>query len=148
MAKEFSADLKVRVRFMPFQLYPQLPSGTSNRGMPKDDIFRELLKELTGMGKTILISSHILTELSELCNRIGIIEGGKLVFEGARAELNERLESHTSVVVHPVPEDFEKALNLLQDASFTESTVSEPYGPTVFWVVPRELKPPDLKPVE
>ncbi|TET33285.1 MAG: ABC transporter ATP-binding protein [Planctomycetota bacterium] len=43
---------------------------------------RELLKELQRMGKTILISSHILSELGEMCNSIGIIEQGKLVFSG------------------------------------------------------------------
>ena len=39
---------------------------------------RELLKELGRMGKTILISSHILHELAELCDTVGIIEQGKL----------------------------------------------------------------------
>ncbi len=44
--------------------------------------FRELLKELQRMGKTILVSSHILTELSTICNTVGIIETGKLVAAG------------------------------------------------------------------
>src|SRR4029079_9860756 len=39
---------------------------------------KELLNTLRGMGKTILISSHILPELAEICNKIGIIERGKL----------------------------------------------------------------------
>jgi len=43
---------------------------------------RELLKELKKMGKTILISSHILHELAELCNVVGIIERGQLLFNG------------------------------------------------------------------
>ena len=43
---------------------------------------RELLKELRRMGKTIVISSHILHELAELCNTVGIIETGKLVAAG------------------------------------------------------------------
>jgi ABC-2 type transport system ATP-binding protein len=47
---------------------------------------RELLKELKRMGKTILISSHILHELSELCNTVGIIERGKLLFAGTVRE--------------------------------------------------------------
>ena len=46
---------------------------------------RELLKELHRMGKTILISSHILPELAELCTSIGIIEQGELVFQGSVA---------------------------------------------------------------
>ena len=45
VAKELSDKCKVQVRFMPFQLYPQLPTGTSNAGMPKDDIFRGLLNQ-------------------------------------------------------------------------------------------------------
>ena len=44
---------------------------------------RELLKELKRMGKTIIISSHILHELAELCNVVGIIERGKLLFNGS-----------------------------------------------------------------
>jgi ABC-2 type transport system ATP-binding protein len=43
---------------------------------------RGLLKELRSMGKTILVSSHILPELADICNKIGIIERGKLLFDG------------------------------------------------------------------
>jgi len=43
---------------------------------------RELLKELRGMKKTIMVSSHILPELADICNKIGIIERGKLLFNG------------------------------------------------------------------
>jgi ABC-2 type transport system ATP-binding protein len=53
---------------------------------------RELLKELTRMGKTILISSHILHELGQLCSRICIIEAGRLVTEGPVQELFKKLE--------------------------------------------------------
>jgi ABC-2 type transport system ATP-binding protein len=52
---------------------------------------REILKELARMGKTILISSHILHELSQLCSPIGILEAGQLVFEGPLSEINRRL---------------------------------------------------------
>src|SRR5512145_833071 len=43
---------------------------------------RGLLKELRTMGKTILVSSHILPELADICNKIGIIERGRLLFDG------------------------------------------------------------------
>lgn len=43
---------------------------------------KELLKTLKNMGKTILISSHILSELGDMCNKIGIIERGKLLASG------------------------------------------------------------------
>jgi ABC-2 type transport system ATP-binding protein len=41
---------------------------------------RELIKELRKMNKTIMVSSHILPELADICNKIGIIERGKLLF--------------------------------------------------------------------
>lgn len=53
---------------------------------------RELLKELRSMGKTILISSHILHELGQFCTRIGIIEAGKLVAEGSLDEIYRTLD--------------------------------------------------------
>src|SRR6202008_4409606 len=43
---------------------------------------RALLKELRKMGKPILVSSHILPELADICNKIGIIERGQLLFDG------------------------------------------------------------------
>jgi ABC-2 type transport system ATP-binding protein len=49
--------------------------------------FRALLKELRRMGKTILISSHILTELSDVCNRVGILEAGRMVATGTVEEI-------------------------------------------------------------
>ena len=51
---------------------------------------RELLKELHRMGKTILISSHILLELADLCDKIGIIERGEIRFTGTVHEIMER----------------------------------------------------------
>ncbi|HEY3788321.1 MAG TPA: ABC transporter ATP-binding protein [Urbifossiella sp.] len=43
---------------------------------------RKLIKRLRGMNKTIMLSSHILPELADICNKIGIIERGKLIFNG------------------------------------------------------------------
>jgi ABC-2 type transport system ATP-binding protein len=48
---------------------------------------RELLKELQRLGKTIVVSSHILHELAQLCSRIAIIDHGKLVAEGALEDI-------------------------------------------------------------
>ena len=54
---------------------------------------RELLKELKRMGKTIIVSSHILLELSELCTHIGIIEKGSLLVSGGVDEIVERIKT-------------------------------------------------------
>lgn len=64
---------------------------------------RELLKELRRMGKTIIISSHILKELAELCNVVGIIERGSLVFNGTVKELVQRAKLGRVVHVRVAP---------------------------------------------
>ena len=53
---------------------------------------RELLRELGAMGKTVVLSSHILSELAELCDSIGIIERGRLVTSGRLDEIRYRLQ--------------------------------------------------------
>lgn len=59
----------------------------------------ELLKELRSMGKTILVSSHILPELAKVCNKIGIIERGKLLFDGdVQAAIRQVRQRHRLVV--------------------------------------------------
>src|SRR4051812_33603756 len=64
----------------PKVLLPDEPAGNLD---PRARIeMRELLKELQRMGKTILISSHILPELQDLCNTVGIIEQGELIYSG------------------------------------------------------------------
>lgn len=59
---------------------------------------RELLKELRRMGKTILISSHILPELADLCNTVGIIERGELLYSGPVSDIVKR--ARTGTVIH------------------------------------------------
>ncbi len=54
---------------------------------------RDLLTELRSLGKTIFLSSHILTELSDVCTSIGILEKGQLVVAGPIAEIGARLEA-------------------------------------------------------
>src|SRR5947208_16010785 len=56
---------------------------------------RELLKELRRMGKTILITSHILPELQDLCNTVGIIERGELLYSGPWTEIVKKAKTGT-----------------------------------------------------
>jgi ABC-2 type transport system ATP-binding protein len=58
---------------------------------------KALLKELRRMGKTILISSHILTELADCCTSIGIIERGKLLMSGPIDEVYHRIQRNRTV---------------------------------------------------
>jgi ABC-2 type transport system ATP-binding protein len=52
---------------------------------------RELLRELRNLGKTILISSHILPELEELCTSVAIVDQGQVLAQGRVADIERRL---------------------------------------------------------
>lgn len=68
---------------------------------------RELLKELQGMGKTIIVSSHILHELSQFCTSIGIIEAGQMVAHGSLKEIYRALSLRRTIhiqLANPSPE--------------------------------------------
>src|SRR5271155_1363478 len=78
---------------------------------------RELLKELRRMGKTILISSHILPELADLCNTVGIIEQGELLYSGPLADIVRKVRSGTVVHVGVAENQAQAAALLSQDPS-------------------------------
>ena len=59
--------------------------------------FKNLIKSLHESGKTILISSHILPELSQMCTDLGIIESGKLLIDGRIDEIMARVESSNPI---------------------------------------------------
>ncbi|WP_102692827.1 ABC transporter ATP-binding protein [Rummeliibacillus pycnus] len=60
---------------------------------------RAILKQLKGKGKTILISSHILPELAEMCDEIGVIDQGKLMVHGSVAEIQAQLMGEKLITV-------------------------------------------------
>jgi ABC-2 type transport system ATP-binding protein len=73
---------------------------------------KELLKELKSMGKTIIISSHILPELADFCNKIGIIEQGELVVSGEVQAIMQQV-SGAHIYELKVAEDPEGAIEVL-----------------------------------
>lgn len=73
---------------------------------------RELLKELQAMGKTIIVSSHILPEMEEFCNKIGIIEKGELIVAGDVNTIARQVRGQQSIEVR-VLEEVERAEALL-----------------------------------
>ncbi len=75
---------------------------------------RELLKELSSLNKTIMISSHILTELAEMCTHIGIIERGRLLASGDVQTIMRSLRSHHVFEVHLLS-DLAEAAGLIQN---------------------------------
>jgi ABC-2 type transport system ATP-binding protein len=81
---------------------------------------RTLLKELGKLGKTIMVSSHILPELADICNKVGIIERGEMLFNGAVSDLMKLIRQRTvlnvGVVGNPEP-----VARLLENNSLVES---------------------------
>jgi ABC-2 type transport system ATP-binding protein len=108
---------RVLVHDPPLLLLDEPASGLDPRARIE---IRELLKELQRLGKTILVSSHILTELGEFCNKLGIIERGKLLVTGTIEDLVARARVHRIIAIEVV-EGREKALHALRSDGRVES---------------------------
>lgn len=76
-------------------------------------LVKALLKELRQMGKTILISSHILTELADICTSIGIIERGQLLMHGPIEDVYRQIRSHRNLDIR-VNSEVDKAASILR----------------------------------
>src|SRR5262249_31049250 len=75
---------------------------------------REFVRELCRMGKTVLVSSHILSELSDFCTSIGIIEAGRLLTAGRIDDITAELAGHVLLEI-TVKGDPEPALAALKE---------------------------------
>ena len=84
---------------------------------------RELIKQLGAMGKTIMVSSHILPELGDICNKVGIIARGELQYSDTIEALMDQLRKQ--LILHVgVSENSSGAAQLLRDLPVVE-TVEE-----------------------
>lgn len=77
---------------------------------------RALLRRLGGLGKTIIVSSHILPELADLCNKVGIIDKGVLNVNASVADVMKQVRDRTVLHVQ-VAGDADAAAKLLQQSS-------------------------------
>ena len=78
---------------------------------------KELLKNLHSMGKTIIISSHILSELSEMCNSIGIMNRGQLVTAGRIEDIMQQISGGSRIHIH-VASEIEPAVRMLKEQAY------------------------------
>ena len=83
-----------------------------------------ILQELQRMGKTIIISSHILSELQTLCNRVAIIEKGKLIYAGPVQGVRDQLATGRVVWVR-VSSDPVHAIEILKTLSEVTEAIAE-----------------------
>ncbi len=84
---------------------------------------REILREVGQMGKTVLISSHILPELSELCTSVTVLQKGRAVFSGSVDEMERRM--HGAPLVIRLAEQPEEPV-LKQAAQALETLFGQP----------------------
>jgi len=90
---------------------------------------RELLKRLGGRGKTIMVSSHILPELADICNKVGIIERGELLVNARVDEVMKKVRDQPVVLIELAQSressdytlHLEKAMKILSDDPMVES---------------------------
>ncbi len=83
---------------------------------------KEILKNLKCMGKTIIISSHILPELAELCTSIGIIDQGRMVISGSNEEIMQQVYNK-KVMRLKVRDRLDDAVLILKEYPFVDKLV-------------------------
>ena len=85
---------------------------------------RRLLKQLGEMDKTVIVSSHILPELADVCTRVGMIEKGNLIVDGQVAEVMRKARQR--IVLHiQVAGDQEAAARVIEESDVIESVSVE-----------------------
>lgn len=91
---------------------------------------RGLLKRLQSLGKTILVSSHILPELADICNRVGIIEHGRLLACGEVRDLLEQVRGRPTVRIGLVgpPQEAARLLEAAEEVAGVTVDAAAPGG--------------------
>ncbi len=76
---------------------------------------KDVLRSLKDMGKTVLISSHILPELSEMCDSLTIIDHGKLVFSGSVDALSKKMNGNAPLDIRLLNDQVDAAAVILKE---------------------------------
>lgn len=88
---------------------------------------RNLLRRLGELGKTIIVSSHILPELADICNKVGIINRGEMGFNGPISDLIKQVRPQTILEIQPVPgSDHPCIIRFLESSEIVERVDSRP----------------------
>lgn len=83
---------------------------------------RALMRRLGAMGKTIIVSSHILPELADVCNKVGIIDSGKMIACDDVASIIKRVSPNTTILIDLVkPQDAAKAIDTISPLTIVEN---------------------------
>jgi ABC-2 type transport system ATP-binding protein len=82
-----------------------------------------MIRELAEQGKTVLISSHILTELAEICDSVGIIEQGQLLATGSVAEIQQQRQNQRELVIRVLNDSAAAATKIKDKLQVADPTV-------------------------
>lgn len=85
---------------------------------------RDILRSLKNLGKTILISSHILPELAEMCDEIGVIDNGKLIAHGSVSEIQAKLLGDKTITTR-ISGDSSAAVAFFEESPFVSAISHE-----------------------
>lgn len=88
---------------------------------------RDILRSLKKMGKTILISSHILPELAEMCDEIGVIDNGRLIAHGSVADIQAQLQGERKITVQLATQS-ENCSNFFEENPYVSNIVLDEAG--------------------
>lgn len=87
---------------------------------------REILKKLKTLGKTVIISSHILPELAEMCNQVGIMQEGRLLAVGSVEEIMQKSNFSAQIILRVLSkEDVADAVEVIKGLGVFEMHVQE-----------------------
>ncbi len=92
---------------------------------------RKLIKRLREMNKTIMVSSHILPELADICNKIGIIERGKLIWNGTVDEAIREVRGRSVFTVSVGRARNEEAAKRIETYAEVEAVTPDPQGESI-----------------
>lgn len=99
---------------------------------------RRLMRRLGEMGKTIIVSSHILPELADVCNKVGIIDSGKMIASNDVASIIKQVSPNTTLLVTLVHaqdvtrgSDLLSGQNIVQNVAVEDSTLRVTLRPEV-----------------
>jgi ABC-2 type transport system ATP-binding protein len=117
--KEYSTGMKKRlgigqslIKDPEIIIYDEPTTGLDPEGKRR---FREHAEKINReKGKTVIISSHITTEIAPLCDRFGIMKEGEIVASGTKAELGEEVDSDLGILIEA--EDTDKLEEVLEDS--------------------------------
>ncbi|MGV2921989.1 ATP-binding cassette domain-containing protein [Streptomyces alfalfae] len=102
-----------------------LDEPTSGLDPLMEEVFQSCVTEARGRGRTILLSSHILSEVETLCDRVSIIRKGRTVESGSLAELRHLTRTSVTAELTEPPGDL-SALPGVHDLAVTDLAVADP----------------------